>query len=332
MKRLILLACLSVAVIACGATSGGNVAATVDGTELTVSDVEGVPFEASGTMGTDEFAQYLTALIQWTVLEEAAAEEFDIDPTDEDVDAKLDEILASQPEGSSLDELAESQGLSSETLRRILRVNVIQEQLAEQLAGTEGEPTQDEVDAAMDEQLANLTEVCARHVLVETADEAEEARGRLEAGESFEDVAADMSTDPSAADNGGDLGCSAAGRYVPEFRDAAVTAEIDAISEPVQSQFGFHVVQVYERTDPPAEDQPNEDEVRQGLLQQAGAVALQEWFLAQFEEAEVSVSEEYGEWVLTPQPMVMPPSSGTTPSLPTPDSTAPSTPETTAGS
>jgi len=89
---------------------------------------------------------------------------------------------------------------------------------------------------------------------------------------------------------------------------------------------------VYERTDPPAEDQPNEAEVRQGLLQQAGAVALQEWFLAQFEEAEVSVSEEYGEWVLTPQPMVMPPSSGTTPSLPTPDSTAPSTPETTAGS
>lgn len=330
MKRLILLVCLSAAVAACGGTAaGGNVAATVNGTELTVADVESVPFEASGTMDTGEFAQYLTALIQWTVLEEAAAEEFDIAPSDEEIDAEMDEILATQPEGSSLEELAESQGLSTDTLRRILRVSAIQEQLAVALAGDEAEPAQEEVEAAVQEELANMTEVCARHVLVETADEAEEARSRLEAGEAFEDVAAEMSTDPSAADNGGDLGCSPAGRYVPEFRDAAVAAELDAITEPVESEFGFHVVQVYERTEPAAEDQPSEDEVRENLLLQAGQSALQEWFLAQFDEAEVSVNEEFGEWVLQPQPMVMPPSSGPAPTPPAPDTTG--TPETTTG-
>ncbi|HEX2154580.1 MAG TPA: peptidylprolyl isomerase [Acidimicrobiia bacterium] len=311
MKKLLTLALAgSMVVAACGGTAGGgDVAATVGDTELTVSDVQSVPFEAAGTMEDLQFAQYLTALIQWQVLDDAAAEEFSVDPTPEEVDAKLESLLAEQAGGMTAAELAESQNFSEETLRRIARVQLIQEKVVGEMSADVPEPTDEEVaDAIRDEELG-LTEVCARHVLVETAEEASEAKQRLEGGEDFATVAEEMSIDPSAAENGGDLGCQLAQQYVDEFRDAAATAEIDAITDPVESQFGFHVLQVYDRTDPAPEDLPTEDEIRQSLAETAGSGELQEWLLAHIREAEVTVEEEYGSWVLEPQPMVQPPTS-----------------------
>jgi foldase protein PrsA len=310
-KKLLTLALAgSMVVAACGGTAGGgDVAATVGDTEVTVSDVQSVPFEAAGTMEDLQFAQYLTALIQWQVLDDAAAEEFSVDPTPDEVDAKLEALLAEQAGGMTAAELAESQNFSEETLRRIARVQLIQERVVGEMSADAPEPTDEEVaDAIRDEELG-LTEVCARHVLVETAEEASEAKQRLEGGEDFATVAEEMSIDPSAAENGGDLGCELAQQYVDEFRDAAATAEIDAITDPVESQFGFHVLQVYDRTDPAPEDLPSEDEIRQSLAEAAGSGELQEWLLAHIREAEVTVEEEYGSWVLEPQPMVQPPTS-----------------------
>lgn len=319
MKRLLIIALTaSLLLAACGAAGGeGDVAATVGDSEVTVSDVRGFPFESEGTLPTAEFAQYLTALIQWQILDEAAAEDFSIDPSEEEVESEMQEVLETQTGGMSLEEVAQNQNFSEDTMRRIIRVGLIQEMVAAELGSEMPEPSAEEVATALETEQAGMTEVCARHVLVETAEEADEARERLEGGEDFETVASDMSIDPSAADNGGDLGCAPAQQYVPEFRDAAVEAEIDAITEPIETQFGFHVLQVYDRTGPSSEEVPSEEEVRESLTENAGLEALQEWLLEKLAEAEVSVDEEYGEWVTEPQPMVQPPAGAeTTPSLP----------------
>lgn len=305
----LLLVCVALVLVACGGEGGGDVAATVDDSEVTVEDVRSFPFDSSGTIGTQEFAQYLGALIQWRILDDAAAEEFGIDPTPEEVDEELTVVLTEQMGGASIEDLAEQQNLSEETVRSIVRVGLIQELVAAELSNDLAEPTDDQIATAMETQRAGLTEVCARHILVATAEEAEEAADRIEGGEEFEAVAAAMSTDPSAAENGGDLGCAPAETYVPAFRAAAVSAEIDEMTEPVQTQFGFHLIVVYDRTDPAEEDLPAEDDIRQTLLDEAGFVALEEWLVGQVNEAEVTVDEEYGTWTLEPQPGVQPPAS-----------------------
>jgi parvulin-like peptidyl-prolyl isomerase len=169
--------------------------------------------------------------------------------------------------------------------------------------------SEEDVEAALVEQTAGLTEVCARHILVATEDEAVAAKQRLEEGEDFATVAGELSTDPSAADNGGDLGCAPAQQYVPEFRDAAVSAELDTLTDPVETQYGFHILEVYERTEPEADALPAEDEIRASLAENSGLEAVQAWLTEIVESADVTVNEEYGTWTLEPQPGVQPPTS-----------------------
>lgn len=310
MKKLIPLALAAALLLgACGGTGGGDVAATVNGTELSVEDVRAFPYETEGTIEATQFAQYLGALIQWQILDDAAAEQYGIDPTEEEVDAELNRVLAEEAGGATIEEIAQGQNFSEETIRKIIRVGLIQQRLAEELQGSAEDISASDVAESLAEQTAGLTEVCARHVLVATEEEADAAQQRLEDGEDFATVAAEVSIDPSAADNGGDLGCAPAQQYVPEFRDAAVSAEIDEITDPVETQYGFHVLQVYERTEPAADDIPTEDEIRTSLLELSGAEAVQAWLEEIVNEADVTVNEEYGNWTLEPQPGVEPPTS-----------------------
>lgn len=91
-------------------------------------------------------------------------------------------------------------------------------------------------------------EVTASHILVKTEDEAKAARERVVGGEAFGDVAQDVSTCPSK-ERGGDLGAFSKGRMVPEFEQAAFDMEVDEISEPVKTQFGYHIIKVTDKSD-----------------------------------------------------------------------------------
>lgn len=85
--------------------------------------------------------------------------------------------------------------------------------------------------------------VWARHILVATEEEAKAALDRINAGEEWADVCAEVSTDSTAA-NGGDLGWFTEGTMVPAFNDAAFSQEVGTISDPVQTDFGWHLIQV----------------------------------------------------------------------------------------
>lgn len=110
--------------------------------------------------------------------------------------------------------------------------------------------TQEAVQAAYDKFVADFKpqdEVHARHILVATEDEAKAIKTELDGGASFEDLAKVKSIDPSAKQNGGDLGFFSAGQMVKPFEEAAFKLEPGQISDPIQSQFGWHVIKVEEK-------------------------------------------------------------------------------------
>jgi peptidyl-prolyl cis-trans isomerase C len=112
------------------------------------------------------------------------------------------------------------------------------------------------------------TEVHARHILVATEDDAQAALKRVKGGEDFAKVAKELSKDPGS--EGGDLGWFTKDRMVPEFADAAFKLEPGQISEPVKSQFGWHIIKVEgkrEKTFPPFDDV--KDQVARYVVQKA---------------------------------------------------------------
>src|SRR6059058_896709 len=99
-------------------------------------------------------------------------------------------------------------------------------------------------DAA--KQITGEQEVHARHILVETEDEAKAVAEELKKGADFAELAKKKSKDPGASD-GGDLGFFTKDQMVPEFSNVAFVLEPGKISDPVKSQFGWHVIKVEEK-------------------------------------------------------------------------------------
>ncbi|MBQ2382166.1 MAG: peptidylprolyl isomerase [Succinivibrio sp.] len=91
-----------------------------------------------------------------------------------------------------------------------------------------------------------MTEVRASHLLVQTEDEAKSLREEILNGKKFEDVAAAVSLCPSGA-NGGDLGFFGKGVMVREFEEAAFSMNVGDLSEPIQTQFGWHLIHVIDK-------------------------------------------------------------------------------------
>lgn len=109
--------------------------------------------------------------------------------------------------------------------------------------------TDDEVKAAYDKEASKVKvseRVRARHILVQTEKEARDVLGRLNKGEKFEDIAKQVSLDGSK-DYGGDLGYFSAEEMVPEFSKAAFSLKIGETSEPVKTDYGWHVIKVEDR-------------------------------------------------------------------------------------
>jgi Parvulin-like peptidyl-prolyl isomerase len=106
-------------------------------------------------------------------------------------------------------------------------------------------------DAA--KQISGEQEVHARHILVETEDEAKAVEDELKKGADFAELAKKKSKDPGASD-GGDLGFFTKDQMVPEFSAVAFALEPGKISDPVKSQFGWHVIKVEEKRNRKAPD------------------------------------------------------------------------------
>ncbi len=123
-------------------------------------------------------------------------------------------------------------GMTPDDLREMVRRLLLKQKLAQAIG--------DKINSV-------VLQAHARHILVATEDEAKAAKKRLDNGESFEAVAADVSIDTGTKDTGGDLGWFPEGVMIAPFNDAVFSLDIGKISDPVQTQFGWHIIQVLQR-------------------------------------------------------------------------------------
>ncbi|MEO5755872.1 MAG: peptidylprolyl isomerase [Mesorhizobium sp.] len=131
--------------------------------------------------------------------------------------------------------------------------------------------TDAEIRARYDQEIAStppVNEVHARHILVKTKEEAEAIIKQLDGGADFQKLANEHTSDPSGKTNGGDLGWFGPGQMVPEFDKAAFALEVGKYTkEPVQSQFGWHVIKLEDKRtkQPPAFDDVK-DQAKQAVI------------------------------------------------------------------
>ncbi len=137
-------------------------------------------------------------------------------------------------------------------------------------------------------------EVCASHILVATKPEADAIQKGLAGGDDFATVAKAKSTDSGSGANGGDLGCASPSTYVPEFAKATQTLPLNTVSDPVQTQFGFHLIKVAKRTD--ATYAASKDKVDEAMKQEAGPKSTKR-LIKRLTDAKVTVDARYGTYV-----------------------------------
>jgi len=127
-------------------------------------------------------------------------------------------------------------------------------------------------------------EVHARHILVDNEAEAKKIAARVKGGEDFAKVAAETSKDPGSKAEGGDLGWFTKERMVPDFANAAFTLKAGQVSDPVKTQFGWHVIKVEEKRMKP---QPTFDELKEQIDQHLIRKAQQDLILKLRAEAKI---------------------------------------------
>src|SRR5471030_3398589 len=161
-------------------------------------------------------------------------------------------IVAKAAEAKKIEDRDDFKARLAFTRNRLLMDNLL---AVEGKAATTDEAMKKVYDDAA-KQITGEMEVHARHILVETEDQAKKIEEELKKGADFAELAKKESKDPGASD-GGDLGFFTKDQMVPEFSAVAFTLEPGKVSDPVKSQFGWHIIKVEEKRErkPPAFDQ-----------------------------------------------------------------------------
>ena len=142
-------------------------------------------------------------------------------------------------------------------------------------------------DAVIADVPLEQEQIWARHILVPTNDEAIIVELRLEE-EAWNDVSADVSLDTSNKDIGGDLGWFTRGRMVSEFDEAAFGMEVGQISEPIETQFGWHIIQLVDRDI--RQLSPSDYDYQQNIY-------FNDWFTGVKENIEIKINDVWKDLV-----------------------------------
>ncbi|WP_428907974.1 peptidylprolyl isomerase [Niallia sp. Krafla_26] len=136
-------------------------------------------------------------------------------------------------------------------------------------------------------------QVEASHILVEDEATANEVKEKLDKGEDFVDLAKEYSTDTSNADSGGELGYFPKGTMVEEFENVAFSMDKGAISNPVKTDFGYHIIKVTDKKEAKeAVFEDHQEEIKQILFDQEISEAYSTWITEQREKFEIENSLE----------------------------------------
>ncbi|WP_166397056.1 peptidylprolyl isomerase [Rubrobacter marinus] len=306
--------------------SGAKKVVTYQGGEITegevVEGVERLSAQSAASTGqpapevrpgSPEFeaakAQVVPQLLT-TDLALSYAEENDITVSDEEVQAEIDNTKQAvaqqaQQQGQEGDpeqlfgDALQQFGFTEASFREEVRTGLTVQKVQGEVAGGDA-PTEEEVRAYYDEnketQFTQPEQRCIRHILFnkEGEDLANEVKGEIEDGGDFAALAAEHSQDPSNKDQGGDLGCVPEGQFVPEFDEAAFGAEEGELLGPVETEFGFHLIEVTEirpEGETPFEEVAPQIEEQITAEQQAGE--FQAWVDGELESRDVRYMPGY---------------------------------------
>ena len=283
--------------------------------------------------GSPEFeaakTQVVPALLAYDVAR-AYARENGIRVPEQEVQAEVDaakEQVAQQAEASGQNlgpdeafrQALEQFGFTEESFREEVRTGLLVQKVQEEVVGDAG-PSEEEVRRYYDEnkelEFTTPETRCIRHILFaggaapgeETTESSEEAEAskeearqnaedvkrQLEDGGDFAELARESSDDPGSAEQGGDLGCNPSGGFVPEFDEAAFSAEEGELVGPVETEFGYHLIEVTEIREPG--ETPFEEarpQIEEQLSTQQQEVEFQAWIQDQLEKRDVKYLPGY---------------------------------------
>jgi parvulin-like peptidyl-prolyl isomerase len=292
--------------------SGSKKVATFEGGEVTEGEVQQFA-EQSGLgeldPGSPEYETAVQQVMPQLVGIEIAktyAEEEGITVSDEEVDKEIEGIerqVGEQARASgqdlsdqeAFDEALKQNQISEDELRQDLRENLPVQQVQERVAGN-AEPSDEEIQKFYDEnktaQFTQPAQRCVRHILFnkDQQQKAEEVRAQLQDGGDFAALAKENSQDPGSAEKGGDLGCLGKGETVPPFEEAAFAAETGEVVGPVETEFGYHIIEVTEIRE--EQTQPL-DEVETQITDQLAATQQEEEFTKWIEDQKQQRNVKY---------------------------------------
>lgn len=161
-----------------------------------------------------------------------------------------------------------------------------------QAAVTEDRVPQADLEKLYQDNILDYTTVQVEHILVDTLAEAQDVYAQVTAPgateQTFTDLAKQVSTDPSAADNGGSLGSATASQYLPTFAAAAAALEPGEISQPVRTKYGWHVIRMVDK------QVQSFDEVKAVLIESRSIEEFNAWMREQVQAEGVDVNPKYG--------------------------------------
>ena len=263
-SRLVLLLCalISLALAGCG---GGDedvpadAVAVVDGEEIARSDYEALIAQAKKSYtnqkrdfpaaGSQEFQTLRNQAVQFLVQREQfeqEAESLDVEITDKQVDARLEQIQKQYFGGdkAKYDKQLKEQGITEQQVRKDIRSQIISEKIFAQVTG-EVKVTDEQIKAYYDKNKAQYSQPESRevrHILVKTKKQADDLYAQLQNGGNFDALAKKFSEDTGSKANGGKLTISK-GQTVAPFDQTAFLLAVNTISKPVKTEFGYHLIQ-----------------------------------------------------------------------------------------
>lgn len=277
MKKTVLSLTLAASVLALGACNDNE---SADSSKVIASSKVGditqndLYEEMKASIGDQAF--------QLLMIEKVLDSKYDV--TDKQVDAQLK--ADKEQLGENFETLLAQQGYTEESYKKYLRLNLLQEAaLIEDV-----EVSEDEIKAEYEN---TKNEINARHVLVEDEETAKKVKAELESGKDFAEVAKAYSTEPAAQQSGGELGWFGKGAMAAEFEEAAFALEPNVISEPVQSSFGFHVIEVTDKREVKESYDDKKAELEKNLkLEKADQAALLPKISKLLKDAKVDIKDK----------------------------------------
>ena len=278
-------AMLCVGLAGCSAASGANGdIAAVNGQKISRATLD-TKLEAS-----QAGASTLNQLIQESLVDQYGKDNH-IDVPGSEIDKKEADIKSKMQPGQ-FDSILKQQALTEADVRNILREQII----IEKSVGKDIKVGDAEIKSYFDKNHALLDkpeQVRARHILVADKPTADKVESELKSGKKFEDLAKQYSTDPSTKDKGGELGFFGKGQMVPAFQTYAFSGKVGAISPPVKSPFGWHVIQVEEKKPAlKATLASSRDQIKQQLVQQQQAQQIPVFIQSLRSKAKIEVYDD----------------------------------------